>query len=305
MNSPRSVPTGPVPRLPQSTATTSSSSRPGRFDGRRVAVLGHLRQRVQLVEEYAAPAPEVVGDVRDRRPRQRRPAAAALGAGQPVAQHAVREPRVGAEVGAGEPAERDGGEQPAVGGVLDPVLDQRDPLVVLLDRGQPRRPQPGAPVELEPGGDDVRGAPPVGEVRRVAQLGRVAVLGAREPLDDDRPAAEHGPPDAGGGRAGATGQRVPPRLGLPHGPDASRCRGSGSATTRQPAHTAASAVRVSAGGRGEGLDRHRGEVLVRRQPGHPAGQVEQRADLAEHEEQRRAAPSRRPPRPSGRRTAAR
>ena len=216
----------------------------------------------------------------------------------------AREPPAVAEVGGGEPAQRVGDEQPVGAGVLDPVGGQRD-----ARRRPPRRRSTGP---RRPGVDrgqaglgDVGLAAPVGEVRRVAELGRVVRRRAGQPLDRQR----------AGRRARCARRRrwtvpVPPGTESHPGSgshmrrDANRCRARGSATTRRPSSAAASAVRTSAGAGAKRLDRHRGHVGVRREAGHPARQLEQLAELAEHEERRQHAPSRAPPTGSRRRTAA-
>ena len=114
---------------------------PQQVGGYGVAVLRHLDERVDGREQLDAAAPEVVGDVGDRRARERLPAAVPLDPGQPVAQLVAGQPRRGREVGAGEPAHRVRAEEPAAGGVLDPLLGDRDAVLVLVDRTEPGRAQ--------------------------------------------------------------------------------------------------------------------------------------------------------------------
>ena len=201
---------------------------PGQVPRGRVTVLDDLGQPVELVEQGRPSLPQVVGDVGDRRPRQRRPTAPTLHTRHPVAELVSCQPGVLGQVGAREPAQGHGAEEPAVGGVLDPVLDQRDALGVLLDLGAWRA-QAWRGVD-QPAQGDVGGAPPVSEVTPVGELDRVAVGGRRQPLHDNGLAPDHGPPHAERGRPHAAGQRVPRGVGLPHAPDASRCHASGSAT---------------------------------------------------------------------------
>ena len=124
-------------------------------------------------------------------------------------------------------------------------------------------------------------------MRRVAELGGVVVDGPRQPLDDEGLPAELGAPDAHRGRPGAAGHGEPPRLRLPPRgrplgamgrtltdvalPEApprgqrERRRERGQHQRRQPA------AKVSTG--------IAGQMGVRREPGDPAGQLEQLAEL--------------------------
>ena len=116
---------------------------PEQVRGYGVAVLRHLDERVDGSEQLGTPAPEVVGDVGDRRPREGLPAAVPLDPGQPVAQLVAGQPGRGREVRAGEPAHRVRAEEPAARGVLDPLRGDRDAVLVLLDRAEAGRSESG------------------------------------------------------------------------------------------------------------------------------------------------------------------
>ena len=157
-------------------------------------MLRHLGQRVDLVQQRLAALPEVVGDVRDRGARQRRPAAAALDAGHPVAQLVAGQPAP--QAGSWAPANR-----PSACAANSPLLAASStqsavrvmPSGVLLDGGELGRPQAGGR-QRDAGDDHVGLPPPVGEVPRVAQLGRVVLGRGHESLDHDRPTTDDGAP---------------------------------------------------------------------------------------------------------------
>ena len=217
----------------------------GQVRRRRVAVLGTCGSASSCVEQRRTPAPQVVGDVRDRGAGQGRPAAAALHPRHPVAELVAGQPRW--------PPSSAPANRPSASAQNSPLLAASSthswtsvmPSSSSSTEVSTGARSPGVVSSPTRGDDHVGGPPPVGEVRagRRARRGRRR-RGRGEPLHDHRPATEHGAPDAHRRRTGAAGQRVPPRLGLPHGSDASARRACG--TRPGPRHSGAATTSGSA-----------------------------------------------------------
>ena len=196
-----------------------------RASGRRAGAPAGSASRVAQVT--LAVAPQVVGDIGQRGAGQRRASRRVARCGRAV-RAAVRGPaRAGPAGGvrAKRPSAR-ATKSPRVGGLRDADLHHRDALVVLLDAQRRRAAQSGG--RGRPG-RAARPAAPAPTTRRSAS--RRARAGRRRPGRSSRLTTTSRPPSIGQPhavrrRAGAAGQSLPTGLGLPHGADASRCRGS-------------------------------------------------------------------------------
>ena len=196
---------------------------------RGVAVLRHLRQRVELAQECLATRPQPVGDVGHRRPGERRPPSATLDLAQAVAELTDGEPLVPAELGAGEATQRVCDVQTVQGRVLDPLAGESDALVVLDDIGGSREESGG--LRGDPGDGDIGLPTPVREVMRLGELRRVVGSRRGESFDDERPTRTLGAPDADSRGPGAAGQGEPDGIGLPHEAHPGRAKGQIPSTT--------------------------------------------------------------------------